>query len=76
MIKNFRNDYVGSSFSIQVLEIFEGNGYVNGTVCPIAQEQRLEREDHWMNTLRTKYAYAQNDRARDEDTNIFMSMQF
>ena len=31
MIKHFRNDCVESSFSIQILKIFEGDGYVNGT---------------------------------------------
>ena len=49
MIKHFRNDCVGSLFSI-----IESNGYVNDTVCPIALEKGLEREEHWMKTLRTK----------------------
>ena len=49
MIKHFRNDCVGSLFSI-----IESNGYVNGTVCPIALEKGLEREEQWMKTLRTK----------------------
>ena len=57
MIKHFWNDFIGSSFSIQMLEIFEGDGYVNGTVCPQALEERPEREDHWMKILRTKYPY-------------------
>ena len=49
MIKHFRNDCVGSLFSI-----IESNGYVNGTVCPIALEKGLEREEHRTKTLRTK----------------------
>ena len=49
MIKHFRNDCVGSLFSI-----IESNGYVNGTVCPIALEKGLEREEHRIKTLRTK----------------------
>ena len=47
MIKHFRNDCVGSLFSI-----IESNGYVNGTVCPIALEKGLEREEHRIKTLR------------------------
>ena len=63
MIKHFWNDCVESSFSIQVLEIFEGAGYVNGTLCPIAREKRLEQKDHWMKTLRIRYLYGINDKA-------------
>ena len=45
MIMHFRHDCVGSSFSIQILEVFEGDDYVNGTVCPIARKRRLEPEE-------------------------------
>ena len=41
MIKHFRNDCVGASFSIKILEIFEGNSYVNDMVCPIAREKKV-----------------------------------
>ena len=70
MTKYFRNDHVRSSFSIQILEIFEGDSHVNGKVCPIpiTGKKILERKDHWMKTLRTKYPYGLNDIARDEDT--------
>ena len=59
MIKHFRNDCVGSSFSIQIHKKFESDGYPNGTGCPIAREIRLEQEDHWMKTFITKYPWSQ-----------------
>ena len=46
MVKQFQNDCVQSSFSIQILEIFERDGYVKSTMCPIAQGKRFERENH------------------------------
>ena len=54
MINKFWNDCVGPSFSVQILEIFEDNGYVNGTVCSITWEKRIERKSHLMKTLRKK----------------------
>ena len=63
MIKHFRNDCVESSFSIQILKIFEGDGYVNGTFCPITQEKGLGLKDHWMIRLGAKYLYGLNDGA-------------
>ena len=47
-----------------------------GTVCPIAREKRLEREEHWMKTLRTRYPYGLNDRAKGEDANKSVGLQF
>ena len=77
MIKHFRNDCEGSSFSIQILEVFESNGYFSGSVCPIAREKRLEREEHWMKTLRNKYPYGLiNDRAKGDDANKSVGLQF
>ena len=63
MIKHFWIDYAESSFFIQVLETFEGAVYINGTLCPIAREKRLEQKDHWMKTLRIRYLYGINDKA-------------
>ena len=77
MIKYFRVNYcVGSSFSLKILEKFEGNGYVNDTACPIAQEKRFEQEDHWMEKLWTKYPYDLNDKGRDEVINKPVGLQF
>ena len=38
--------------------------------------KRLEWEEHWMKTLRTKYLYGLNDRARYEDINKLVGLQF
>ena len=51
MIKHFRNDYIGSSFIIQIIEIFLGTGYKNNNVCVVERAKRLKRvhedtEDH------------------------------
>ena len=51
MIKHFRNDYIGSSFIIQIIEIFLGTGYKNNNVCVVQRAKRLKRvhedtEDH------------------------------
>lgn len=45
---HLRDDYIGSSFSIQILDC-----YVNGAVCPIGWEKRLGWEDEWIKTLKT-----------------------
>ena len=47
MIKHFRNDCVGSSLIMRILEIFK----------------RLKRGDYWMKKLRTTYRYGLNERA-------------
>ena len=75
LMKHFRNDCVVSSFSIEILDIFEDDSYVTGRLSPIAREKRIEREDHWTKTLRTKYPYRLNDRARDEDSNKPVGLQ-
>ena len=76
MIKHFRNNCDRSSFSIQLFETFKGKGYVNYTVCPIARYKRLEREVHWLKTMRTEYSYSRNDRASGEDTIKLVVSQF
>ena len=72
MIKHFRDSCPGAGFNIQIVEIFDGNGYSNNKVCPIAREKRITREDHWMKELRTIYPYGLNERARchDQETPI------
>ena len=62
MIKHFRNDYIGSSFIIQIIEIFLGTGYKNNKVCVVERAKRLKRvhedtEDHlslWPKRIRKK----------------------
>ena len=51
MTMHFRNGYVGSSFIIQIIEIFPGTGYKNNNVCVVERAKRLKRvhedaEDH------------------------------
>ena len=74
-IKHYRNDCVGSSFFIQILEVFQGSGYINGQLCTTAREKRLEREDFWAKTLRTVYPYGLNDKVRNIDNNKPIGLQ-
>jgi hypothetical protein len=50
------------SFSIQIIEKLEGNGYHNGARDKKMYEERLKREDHWIKTLRTVYPYGLNEK--------------
>ena len=43
MVMHFRNDVAGSSFVIQILEIFFGTGYRINIVCPVDCAKRLRR---------------------------------
>ena len=76
MIKHYKEICIGATFQVQVLEIFQGNGYVNGKVCPKDREQRLIREEHWMKTLRTIFPYGLNERARHNDENSSVGRLF
>ena len=76
MIKHYKEDCVGSSFSIQVLEVFPGSGYVNNKVCPIDRAKRLEREDYWMKILRTKFPYGLNERQKNNSNDTPVGCQF
>ena len=52
MIRHFRELCPGASFRINILEIFEGNGYTDNDIkkkpCPVPRQKRLDREDFWM----------------------------
>ena len=69
----FRNECAGSSFIIQILEIFPGTGYKNDKVQPA---KRFKREDYWMKTLRTIYPYGLNERARKYDSEVIVRKLF
>ena len=43
---------------------------------PTARQKRFERENHRMKTMRTKYPHGLNNRARDEDINKPVELQF
>jgi len=42
MVKHFHESCPGAGFSIQVVEIFPGNGYSLNKVCPTARAKRLD----------------------------------
>ena len=75
MIKHFWNDCVESSFAIEIPEVLEGDGNVNGRVSLIAMENGLGREDYWTKTLRTKCPYSLNDRTWGEEINKSVGLQ-
>jgi len=63
-IDHYKNSCPGASFSIQILEKLPGNGYRNGELDSKMREYRLEREDHWIKTLRTVYPYGLNEKTK------------
>ena len=63
-IDHFKNVCPGATFTILILEVLPGNGYVNGKVDPAMLQYRLQREDYWIKTLRTIYPYGLNERTK------------
>ena len=57
VIKHFEDDCIGVSFSVQIIEVIPGTEYKNNKVCPVNCENMLDREDYWIETLRTTYPY-------------------
>ena len=64
-IDHFKNVCPNSSFSVRILENLSGDGYKDGSVDLSLLNYRLEREDHWMKTLRTVYPYGLNERTKN-----------
>ena len=69
-INHFTNVCPGASFSIQIIEKLEGNGYLHGAIDPEMRERRLKREDYWMKSLRTIYPYGLNEKSKYMNQNI------
>ena len=69
-IDHFKNVCPGATFSIQILENLPGNGYKNGVVDSEMLKRRLQREDHWIKTLRTVYPYGLNERTKSMNSNV------
>ena len=67
-IEHFSTCCKGKSFTIQVIEIFEGDGYKNGIIDAEMRAVRKEREDFWMKTLRTVYPYGLNDQVKGKSS--------
>ena len=65
-----------SSFQIQIIEHFEGTGYLNNKIDPESRKIRLEREDFWIKKLRTVYPYGLNERTRDTHTDRPIGLMF
>ena len=63
-IDHYTNVCPDATFSIQILEILPGNGYVNGRIDEAMRKYRGDREDHWMKLLRTVYPYGLNDKTK------------
>ena len=64
LIDHFKNVCPGATFTILILEVLPGDGYVNGKIDPAMLEYRLQREDYWMKRLRTVYPYGLNERTK------------
>ena len=75
-IDHFQNCCPGQSFTIQVIEVFEGDGYTNGVVDGDMRVVRREREDWWMKTLRTVYPYGLNDQAKGKNSSSSIGSLF
>ena len=76
VIKHFKETCKGASFNVQILEKFVGNGYKNNKVDPHDRTQRLDREDHWIKTLRTVYPYGLNERIRQNQKGFPVGCHF
>ena len=64
-IQHFSKNCQKKSFSIQIIELLEGNGYTeNGEIDEESRKSRLEREDYWMKALRSVFPYGLNDRVK------------
>ena len=64
MIEHFTEICKDATFSIQILEKLEGNGYKKGARDKDMYKKRLEREDYWIKTIRTVYPYGLNDKVK------------
>jgi hypothetical protein len=67
-IDHFSNCCKDQTFTIQVIEIFQGDGYENGKVESGMRSVRREREDWWIKTLRTVYPYGLNDQVKGKNS--------
>ena len=66
-IIHYKSICKGASFSINILEKLEGNGFINDQRDFAVQKLRQQREDDWMKKLRTIYRYGLNERAKNSN---------
>ena len=78
LIDHFSNVCCGCSFRIQILEKLPGDGYCQGNkrIDDNMRKYRLEREDHWIKTLRTVYPYGLNDRTKSMNSDVPIGQLF
>ena len=65
MIEHFSCVCTNSSFTVQVIEKLDGNGYSKGSRDKEMYAKRLSREDFWIKTLRTMYPYGLNEKTKE-----------
>ena len=77
MINHFSHVCPQHTFSIQILEKLNGNGYLpNGEIDEEMRTYRLEREDFWIKTLRTIFPYGLNDKAKQKTDTVIIGKLF
>ena len=64
-INHHKNVFKSTSFSIQILEKLEEDGFINGHQD--LQKLRLQKEDYWMKKLRTICPYGLNERVKNSN---------
>ena len=76
IINHLKSSCQESFLNIQVIELLKGSGYDEfGDFDKVMLGKRLEREDYWMEKLRTVYPYGLNERKRKlEGCNTIGSM--
>ena len=75
-INHYKNVCKNTSFKIQILEKLPGNGYKNGSMDLEMLEYRLQREDYWIETLRTNYPYGLNERTKSMNKDLPVGKNF
>ena len=63
-INHFTEVCPNQTFSIQIIETLQSDGYSNGSRDEELYTERLDREDYWMKTLRTVYPYGLNEKTK------------
>ena len=66
-INHYKNICKDASFSIQILEKLEGDGFINGQRDFTVQKLCVQREDYWMKKLCIIYPYGLNERAKNSN---------
>ena len=69
VIDHFTTCCKGESFSIQIIENLAGDGYNDfNEIDEVTKKIRLDKEDHWIKTLRTVYPYGLNEKSKNHNS--------